>query len=175
MFNKEYRLVGKHASYAKFLNAYTRNLDKEARVAGIFSIAVDVYMIAPLIGVAYDRRAPIDTEIDDSLNIMSSQIVSRQEQFDTVYRLVMLTEKSADLSSDEHLERAFKDDEIPEKTDSNMELFHQYLRGGIEWLYEHIAEEATTQDDYLEKVKELVNLYADDFEINTSIESDNLT
>jgi hypothetical protein len=172
MFNKDYRFVGKHARYVKFLNAYTRNLDKDANVAGILAIAVDVYLIAPLIGAAYNLRSPIDTESDESLNILASQIVQRQAQFDSVYRLVMLSEKSINLSPDERIERAFKVDEDIEKTNANMDLFHQYVRGGIEWLYEHINEGATTQDDYLEKIKELVNLYAEDFNIKTSMETD---
>ncbi len=165
MFSSDYRLLGKHATYVKFLNAYTRNLDKNVEVAGIFSIAVDVYMIAPLIGAAYNRRSPVDNTVDDSLNILASQIVSRQTQFDNVYRLVMLSEKSVDLSADERISRAFKEDEVSEKVQNNMELFHEYMRGGIEWLYEHISEEASTKDEYLEKVRELVNLYANDFEI----------
>jgi hypothetical protein len=46
------------------------------------------------------------------------------------------------------------------------------MRGGIEWLYEHINEGTTPQDDYLEKVKELVNLYADDFELTPDMENE---
>jgi hypothetical protein len=165
MFNSDYRLVGKHATYVKFLNAYTRNLDKNADVAGIFAIAVDVYMVAPLIGAAYNRRAQVDNAGDESLNILASQIVARQAQFDNVYRLIMLSEKSVNLSPDERIDRAFKEDEMPEKVTTNMELFHEYMRGGVEWLYEYINEEASTQDEYLEKVREIVNQYADDFEI----------
>ena len=165
MFTKSYRLVGKHATYVRFLNAYTHTLDKEAQVAGIFANAADVYMIAPLIGVAYDRRSPIDTESSDDISIFADQITHRQEQLDIVYRLVMLSERSKDLSSDECIERAFKNDEIPEKVSANLDLFHQYMRGGVEWLYEQITHNATTPEDYLEKVKDIVNLYAEDFEL----------
>jgi len=171
MFNKNYHLIGKHATFVRFLTAFTRSLDKEAKVAGIFASAVEVYMIAPLIGVAYNRRAPVDTGNDEPLNIMLEQIVPRQVQFDTVYRLVMLSEQSVNLSPDERMERAFKDDEMPEKVDANMELYHEYMRGGVEWLYEHVTEKATTQDDYLEKIKEIVSLYADDFEISVGKKS----
>lgn len=167
MFKDNYRLFGKHAIYTKFLNAYTRNLDKDANVAGIFATAVDIYVIAPLIGAAYNRRAEIDRDGDETLNILAEQIVSRQTQLDNVFRLIMLSEKSSELSPDERIERAFKDDENPDKSHQNMELFHAYMRGGVEWLYEHIVEEASTPDEYLENVKEIVNLYADDFEMLT--------
>ncbi len=165
MFTTNYRVEGKHATYIKFLNAFTRNLDKEANVAGIFDIAVNVYLVAPLIGAAYNLRAQVDRQSEDSLNILADQILKRQDKFETVYRLVMLSEKSANYTADERIERAFKDDEIPEKSNANMDLFHEYMRGGVEWLYDHITEGASTQNDYLEKVKDVVSLYAEDFEL----------
>ena len=165
MFSKDYRVLGKHATYIRFLNAYTQNLDKEAKVAGIFAIAVDVYMVAPLIGAAYNSKSPVDTESKDDLNILASQIIARQKQLEDIYHLIMLSEKSTDLSDDERIERAFKTNENSEILEANLELFHQYMRGGIEWLYEHVTEGATTQDDYLDKVREIVQLYAEDFEL----------
>jgi hypothetical protein len=166
LFTKPYELKGKHATYIRFLNDNTKRLDKDAKVAGIFEAAVDVYVVAPLIGVAYNKRSPIDKESQDSLTIFGDAIIKRQEFLDTVYRLVMLSEKSTELSGNERLERAFKTDEIPEKFEANLELFHEYMRGGVEWLYEHVTEKATTQEDYLDKVREIVLLYADDFEIS---------
>jgi hypothetical protein len=174
MFSTDYRITGKHATYVKFLNAYTRNLDKTAEVAGIFAYAIDVYMIAPLIGVAYNRRSPIDTSSTDSINILSSQFTSRQDKLESVYRLIMLSEKSTDLSADDRIERAFKDDETPEKVIAHMELFHQYMRGGIEWLYEFFTDGASSQDDYLEKINELVKQFADDFELTESVSLESL-
>lgn len=171
MFNDNYRIVGKHATYAKFLNAYTRNLDKDAKVAGIFAIAVELYLIAPLIGASYNRRAPIDTESDDSLNVLAEQILKRQKQFEDVYRIVMLSEKESDLNADERVKRAFRDDENPEKMTANLDLFHDYMRGGIEWLYEQVTEgvniATATPDDYLEKIRDIVTQFSDDFEIST--------
>lgn len=172
MFNKPYEFKGKHATYIRFLSASTQRLDKEAKIAGIFDAAADIYMIAPLIGTAYNLRSPVDNSIQDSYTIFGDAIINRQVSLEAVYRLIMLSEKSIDLSSSERIERAFKDDEILENVNANVELFHEYMRGGIEWLYEHINEGTTPQDDYLEKVKELVNLYADDFELTPDMENE---
>ena len=166
LFTKPYELKGKHATYIRFLNAYTKRLDKEAKVAGIFDVAVDVYVIAPLIGAVYNLRSPVDTESQDSLTIFGDAIINRQKSLDSVYRLVMLSERSTELSDDDRIERAFKTDENPELLEANLELFHQYMRGGVEWLYEHVTNGATTQEDYLDKVREIVVLYADDFAIS---------
>jgi hypothetical protein len=40
------------------------------------------------------------------------------------------------------------------------------MRGGVEWLYENVTKGATTQEDYLDKIRELIVLFADDFEIS---------
>ena len=165
MFNTDYRFVGKHATYIKILNEYTKNLDKNAKVAGLFPIAVDVYMVAPLIGVSYNQAKPVDLATDDSVNILASQIVKRKDTFDTVYRLVLLADKSTNLTDDEKVARAFKDDEDKVKTEQNMELFHAYARGGIEWLYEQATDDATTEDDYIGEVNAIVQQFCEDWEI----------
>lgn len=175
MFDRAYVLYGKHATYIKFLNAYQRRLDKEnaANNAGIFPLAIDVYTVAPLIGVAYNRTAPVDTASSDSTTIFADAIISRQETLDTVYRLVLLSEKSVELTADERIDRAFRSDEDPERNAMNLDLFHQYMRGGVEWLYEQVTEDATTQEDYLARIVELVNLYSEDFglaETTTSLD-----
>jgi hypothetical protein len=168
MFTKNYRVLGKHATYIRFLNAYAQNLDKKVKAAGIFAYAVDVYMVAPLIGAAYKRKAPVDTESKDDLNILAEQFISRQKQLDDVYRLVMLSDESVKLSDDERIDRAFKTDEDSKQQAVNLEIFHQYMRGGVEWLYERITEGT---DYYLDKIKDFLTLYADDFQLSSMTEN----
>jgi hypothetical protein len=170
LFTKPYEVKGKHATYIRFLNAETAKRDKDSKVAPIFVVAADIYVIAPLIGASYGRRSPVDSESQDSFSIFGDAIIARQQQLDSVYRLILLSEKSTDLTDDERIERAFKTDEDTDKLEANLDLFHQYMRGGLEWLYEHVTEGATTQEDYLDKVRELVTLYADDFQISEEVE-----
>jgi hypothetical protein len=168
MFNQDYVITGKHAHYVKFLNAYQRNLDKDkyGKNAGIFPLAVDVYMVAPLVGATYNRYVPVDNETSDSTRIFAEAIIRRQKQLDTVYRLVMLSERSSTLTDDERVTRAFRDDEAPEKLAANLDLFHQYMRGGVEWLYEQATEDATTQEDFFKRIMELVNQFSEDFDFS---------
>lgn len=173
MFDRAYVVDGKHATYIKFLNAYQRRLDKEkaASNAGVFPYAIDVYTVAPLIGVAYNRTAAVDTESSDSTTIFADAIIARQDTLDTVYRLVLLSEKSVELSADGRIDRAFRSDEDPEQLAINLDLFHQYMRGGVEWLYEQVTEDATTQEDYLARIVELINQYSEDFGLSEATES----
>ena len=79
----------------------------------------------------------------------------------------MLSERNTKLTDDERVTRAFRDDENPEKLAANLDLFHQFMRGGIEWLYEQATDDgdATTQEDYLKRIVELVNQFTDDFDL----------
>lgn len=165
MFNKPYILKGKHATYIRFLSAQTRINDKNAKGAFVIKTAVDIYNIAPLIGVAYNLKADEDTTSTDSYTIFGDAMIQHQSNLEIAYRLVMLAENSSNLSSDEKISRAFREDEQPDKMAKNLDLFHQYVRGGIEWLYEQFTDGATTKEDYLEKVFEVVSLYKDDFSI----------
>jgi hypothetical protein len=41
------------------------------------------------------------------------------------------------------------------------------LRGGLEWLYEQINQrDASTQNEFIENIYDLIKLYSDDFELN---------
>ena len=166
MFNSDYELKGKHATYIRFLSATTNRLDKTAKAAGIINTAVDIYAIAPLIGLAYNKKSAEDNSSNDTYSILASQIINHQADLDFSFRLVMLADNSTGLSSDDKIDRAFKQDEQLEKSVENLELFHQYMRGGLEWLYEQFTDGATTKQDYLEKVYEVVNLYNEDFAIS---------
>ena len=166
IFNNDYELKGKHASYIRFLSATTNRLDKTAKAAGIINTAVDIYVITPLIGLVYNKKAVEDNASNDTYSILASQIITHQANLEFVYRLVMLADNSTGLSSDDKIDRAFRQDEQPEKLAENLELFHKYMRGGLEWLYEQFTNGVTTKEDYLEKVHEVVSLYKEDFGID---------
>lgn len=166
IFNNDYELKGKHASYIRFLSATTKRLDKTAKAAGIINTAVDIYVITPLIGLVYNKKATEDNASNDTYSILASQIITHQANLEFVYRLVMLADNSTGLSSDDKIDRAFRQDEQPEKLAENLELFHKYMRGGLEWLYEQFTDGATTKEDYLEKVHDVVSLYKEDFGVD---------
>ncbi|AWW25777.1 MAG: hypothetical protein RBQ97_08265 [Acholeplasma sp.] len=159
MFEKQYMLKGKHATYAKFLSLTTLKKNKDAKIAGVFRANIDIYLVAPLIGVNFNLKSEEDTISNDELAIFAEQLISQQDNLINVFRLVMLSENSSNLSDDERIERAFKEDEDSEKLAANMELFHKYMRGGIEWLYDQFTEEASTKDDYLAKILKVTQTY----------------
>lgn len=163
MFDKPYILKGKHATFIRFLSAQTKINDRNAKGAFVVRTAVQIYAMSPLIGLAYNKPVSEDNESNDSYTIFGDAVLGHQSELDFAYRLVMLADNSAGLSNDEKISRAFKDDEDAEKLASNLNLFHRYMRGGLEWLYEQFTDGATVKEDYLEKIFEVVNLYKEDF------------
>lgn len=166
MFDKPYILKGKHATYIRFLSAQTKINDRNAKGAFVVKTAVQIYAMSPLIGLAYSRPVSEDTESSDSYTIFGDAIIGHQNELDFAYRLVMLADNSAGLTNDEKITRAFKDDEDVDKLTANLNLFHKYMRGGLEWLYDQFTDGATVKEDYLEKIFEVVNLYKEDFNIS---------
>ncbi len=165
MFDSYYDLRGKHATYVRFLSATTNRQDKEAKAAGVISTSIAIMTFAPLIGLAYNMKRELDNVSQDSYRIFAEAVIGHQKDLDFAYRLVMLAEKNDNLSSDDKINRAFREDENPEKLAANLELFYSYMRGGIEWLYEQFTDGATVKHEYLEKILTVVNLYKADFEL----------
>ncbi len=171
MFDATYNFKGKHATYVKFLSKTAERLHKGMRTTAVFNHYVDVYLVAPLIGVAYNRKAEEDNLINDKATIFADAIIQRQENLITAYRLVMLYDDSTNLTDDEKIDRAFKQDSDSDKLSDNMELFHSYMRGGVEWLYEQFSGDANTKEDYLRNIKEVVENYYNDFKLSLPLDS----
>lgn len=70
----------------------------------------------------------------------------------------MLVDNTTGLNADEKIDRAFKNPDTPE----NMKLFNTYVRGGIEWLYEQFTTGATTRDEYITKIHEIVEAFSEE-------------
>jgi len=152
MFERNIIITGKHASYIKFLSEKTKFLGDNASKngAGVFERNIDVFMIAPLIGLTYNRKANADISIDEKSNIFAEQLIKEKLNLQFIYNIVNIVDTSRNLSPDKKIDILFKND-------GDMDLFMNYVRGGIEYLYEHFSERASTKTDYYEKIIELVN------------------
>lgn len=144
MFNKDTRIHGIH-SY----------MMDELRDRGFFKRQVDIYIQAPIVGFYYNRKAEVDKSSeykDKNTNINSGQIIGAQDDLFFNFRLIMLLENEKELSLEERITRAFKDDanaDVSNRHTENMHLFTSYVLGGIEVLYEKIIEIGATDYDYI--------------------------
>lgn len=153
MFEHDFTLKGKHAKYMKYLS----------NDAGLYKRYIDVYLNGAVFGLLHDRRADVDNETTDTANILADVFQKERSNCVLLYRLTMLLDKSSDLTTQERIDRAFRDDAddaSPEKLKSNTELFHSYVRGGIEEMFEQFIEGGgTTPDEYLEHAMDVMESF----------------
>ena len=165
MFENDYTLVGKHATYLKFLakkNSKDDMSPDNPSAARLFERYIDVYMNAAVFGLLYDRCAQRDTSSDDRARIYADAYAKERENCIFLYRMVMLLDKTTKISQEERIDRAFKYDTLPEKSEEfqkNLELFHDYVRGGIEVMYEQFTDGCQTRDDYLNKAYDVLSTF----------------
>lgn len=159
MFDKEFSFLGKHADYVRALTSNPFSDDGKQR--GIFQRNVDVYMIAPLVGLLYNRKSL--QEISNTKNptkIFTDQFASRTEELNFILQTIILNDRDA-LENDARIENTFKklyEDNYKEKFYSK---FNEYLLGGVELLYEKIIKGATSFDDILSNF----NVFIEDFNL----------
>ena len=166
MFENDYTINGKHATYLKFLaakNSGAKDADEAAPTAArIFERYIDVYMNAAIWGLLYERTAPKDSGSDDRARIYADAYATERENCVFIYRMVMLLDKTTTLEPNVRVDRAFRYDVQEDKKEEfakNMELFHSYVRGGIEEMYEQFTEGCSTREDYLNKAFEVLSTF----------------
>lgn len=148
MFDSEYIFRGKHAEMVIKL---TNSLDDRIG-RGFFRYNYEVYRLAPIVGFLYKRRAPLDKG-DTTTKIFRDTMMDYADHSKYNYRLIMLLENKDNLGIDERERIAFKLDSNNEERAPYDMLFDEYVRGGVEVLYEHLFNNAKSVDDYL------MNLY----------------
>lgn len=171
MFDKAYDITGKHALYTRFL---TRDLQNKERGGvfgsyGLFERYLDVYLNGAIFGLLYNRTAQRDV-LTEEAQIPASAFNTSRNDCIFLYRLVMLLEQTTSVTPEERIERAFKDDADESKSEkiaANMNLFHSYVLGGIEVLYEKFSDGCTTPDDYLERVYTLMRDFQEELQETT--------
>ena len=166
MFEGDIKMTGTHASYIKFLASKSNQLNKDALTAGVFKRYIDVYIAGAIIGMVKKLKSNANTENDDSANILADAVIREQTKLKMLYRIAMLIDNPV-LSEDERIDLAFRYDTDDDK--QGLDIFNAYARGGIEWLYQEItSNNASTNEDYLERLTVMVKEFSEDYLENES-------
>lgn len=142
MFDKEYSFRGSHAEK---VNKLTAPFNKDGNK--MFSRNLDVYLVAPIIGFTYSRKATIDKS-DPNTKIFVEQLMNVQLNLWFNYRLIMILDASYEPNFDERINKSFKYYST-EKAKPDEILFDNYVLGGVEVLYEKIIESAHSEEYFL--------------------------
>lgn len=145
MFDKEYSFKGSHAIK---VNRLTASLSENNKDIKIFQRNIDVYVTAPLVGFLYSRKADVDKTTTDTAKIMGDRVINSKEDLKFNYRLIMLLDEKNESNAEERINKAFRYIDS-EKSVFDEALFEDYVRGGIDVLYEKIIDKANSLDEYL--------------------------
>ncbi len=169
MFDDDVQIRGKHATYWKALSNLPGNaVDREAKKHfKIFENYIHVYMVAPIIGLLYNRKGQYDPKDkdDDTAGMLAAVLIKNAAKLKYIYRLIILSDDSLGLSPEEKIDLAFRDTD-KESEAKGMKLYHDYFLGGLEVLYEEFVLKCDTDDDYLVRLYEFIS----DFNNEHSIE-----
>lgn len=164
MFNKEYSFKGVHADKVKSLTMeFDNNKNK------LFMRNVDVYMLAPIVGFLYQRRSDIDNNSDSNTKVFLGQLMDNNDQLTFNFKLIMLLDKKYEPDAEKRIEKAFKGD-----ISAADELrYEQYVRGGVDVLYEKLMENVNSANDYVIRLydflEEFDNRYNQTIDIDTML------
>ncbi|MGI6448875.1 MAG: hypothetical protein ACOX3R_00865 [Desulfitobacteriia bacterium] len=163
MFDKEYSFRGIHAEKVIKLTA---KFDKDNQ---LFARNFDVYMVAPIIGFLYGRKADLDKGIETT-KIFSDILIREQPNLKFNYRLIMLLDKDSEPDLEERINKAFRY-YGSEKAQADEQLYEQYVRGGVDVLYEKLVETAKNSDDYLKNLYDFLEEFDERYNQAVSIDS----
>lgn len=148
-FNKEYVFRGKHARYVTEMKETLLNRN------------VDILMLAPVLGLSYNRKSTVDTQSNDTTKVFADVMVDTQSRNLFNFRLCVLT--SRDFTDDEKKDVCFKyytgeDENHKELFNRAINLYNQYVLGGVEILYENMLKNNKSYNGKPEDTKFLYDM-----------------
>lgn len=136
-------LNGKFARYADAMWKQNK-IEDESR----FVKLLDLYAISAIIGFRAGIKLPDDKMGTDKRTIQLDQIAGNYKRFYTIMQVILLLDDSRGLTPDEKARMAFDTNPKSERIYSeNMELFHSYARGGLEYIYNKLVLRPVGLDD----------------------------
>ena len=163
MFDKDFRITGKHANYWKDLCVLAGNVPdrEEHNNFKIFNAYIDAYIVCPIIGYQYNRKATIDNSVEGSAGMLAEVISKRSAELKYVYQILMLVDEDSEPDVDKRVFRAFNFSENTAEEKAmiaeNMKIYNAYFLGGLEVLHEQFVDECIDDDAYLNKIHEVVS------------------
>lgn len=163
MYDKEFSFTGKHAIMVEDLtkNPYKSSVDS---IGGrfVFKSNIDVFMVAPLVGVLFNRKSEKDPSTQNT-KIFGDQFKSRYNDIEFLIKLVILTFRDEHISNKDKIELAFKGYYDSVKSDYIRKTFEFYLLGGVEYLHEMIIQDTKNIDEVVRKFEIFNDIFHDNY------------
>ena len=160
MFNSNFEINGIHAEYLKDLCELRANVPGREMHDNfkIFKSYIDAYVLCPIIGYQYSRKAKMGSPNEGNVGILAEQIINRSSELKYVYQILMLIDEESEPDKDKRIYRAFN---FSEATDidrrmiaENMQIYNEYFLGGIEVMHEFFVDKSINRDRCIQKMYE---------------------
>ena len=161
MFDKEISFTGKHADYLRRLAPSKQYTVKDAfDRSRCFQSNIDVVLAAAIVGFIKGRKAARDATVNVADNrIHLEALINNKESLELVYRIIMLLDRKDDLPINARIDKAFRYDNNLEKRADGDKVFWEYVRGGIEYLYETLLADSENSNTDVQNMMEFVEDY----------------
>lgn len=153
MFDKDYSFHGRHAERVKSL---CDKFDEEGNV--LFKRNLDVYLLAPIVGFMYNKKADRDKSSTETRNILVSQLNTEMDNLQFQYRLIMLMDKKHEPEQNKRVDKAFRHFGTEESKEDE-ELYEKYVLGGVDKLYEELMIKDKGVQNYLSNLYEFMESF----------------
>ena len=168
MFDKDMQIRGKYATYWKALTQLPGNAVETSKNFKIFENYIYVYMVAPIIGLLNGRKGQYDPadESKDTAGMLAEVQIKNADKLKDIYRLLILLDDSENLTIEQKIDWAFREENNPESVKKGMQLYTEYFYGGLEILYNTFVEKCITDDDYIDKIYEFVDDFRNEQQVD---------
>lgn len=140
-FKKEFEFKGKHARMARELWM------KDDAEHTYFKRLMDLYMVAAIIGFRIDRKTEEDYSPFETSSIFPEQMLKEKENLDFILQMMIMLNYRGILTDEECVKKAFQGAQTKEEFEEYKKMFHDYVRGGVEELYEQLVIRKSDTDD----------------------------
>lgn len=168
MFDKDIQIRGRHATYWKALSKTPGNAPDASLNFKVFNRYIDVYMLAPIIGLINSRKGfhdPLD-DSKDTAGMLAEVLIKNQSKLKYIYRLIVLLDDTSDITQEQRINRAFREENNEESTAEGMRTFNEYFLGGLEVLHEEFVQSCTTDDDFINRIYSFVEEFKNEQDID---------
>lgn len=157
MFDKQYRFTGTHA---KMVDELTAIFDDESK-AKLFEHNYDVYINAPLVGFVYQRKGKKNSEGDTAdQNIFPEQVINNSDLLKYIMRIILILDKDYEPDKEARLNKAFRN---LGKDEADLDLFDQYVLGGVEVFHEKLIQGVNNSSEYVNRLYDFLEEYNERF------------
>jgi len=133
IFKKEFEFTGRHSRMVSEL--WVRDSPEHS----FFTRLIDLYVTAAVVGFRTGHRAEQDYSNIEPKSIFPEQMIKAKEDLEFILQMMLLLEDRDSAKDDENIKKAFKGIETREEADACRKYFNDYVRGGVERLYEFLV------------------------------------